>query len=311
MEKVTGRSIIATALAVVLSIGVFSTLFIGANSIVLAAANNREASVPATTAQVSTAVRENVAPEGYQAPSITVVEDNTRSMADRSANSLTAEEAAALAAQYIWDVFDESIDDATVEIYYMSFPSSTRPYWFGNVITGTGMQMLQMPVIDEDGNYVLDEKGYVRMEDYREIEVQIFSFYFTIDAVTGERVSIHRDMSTELNVIDFDLAPPITQEDVDAENERLRILSDQYLPHVREVAQKHFNNTKVESVEFALGFGRFYGMPQILFIAIDETGREANIVFNVNSEQVISLCTQGNDIVPGYDFGWTIGEIHF
>ena len=68
MEKTKGRSICKTAMAVVLSIGLFSALFIGANSLVLAASNNREAPVPETTAQVSTAARENAAPEGINRP---------------------------------------------------------------------------------------------------------------------------------------------------------------------------------------------------------------------------------------------------
>ena len=312
MERIKGKGIFITALAVVLTIGTFSALFIGANTIAFATANNREVSLPETTTPVSTQAIENAIPEGYKSPSITVVENHDRNIGTKSPNALTAEEAAELGAQYIWEVMGESIDGATVELYYLSFPSSTRPYWYGNVIVGTRMEMLQNPVIGEDGQYVLDKDGYILMQDYQEFEVEEYSFYFILDGVTGERVSIHRCILPEIRMMDPNRLPtPKTQQEVDAENAQFRAMSGQYQQLVEEYAQKHFNNTKVVSVEYELGFSRFDGISQLLFIAIDETGREANITFDINNKQMIGLCTQGNDIVPGYDFGWTMGEIPF
>ena len=312
MEKIKGKSILATALAVVLSVGVFCTMFIGANSLAFAAANNREAGVPANTSQANTGARENVVPEGFETPSITVVENHERNTGTKSANALTAEEAAALGAQYIWEVMGESIDGTTVEVYYMSFPSSTRPYWYANVITGTEMQMLQMPVIGDDGQYVLDEDGYILMEDYREYEIETYSFYFVLDGVTGERISIYRDQLHEFRMVDTNRLPePKTQDEIDAEKAQFRAMSSQYSSLVEEYAQRHFSNTNVVSVEFDFGFSRFEGIPQLQFIATDDTGREANITFDVNSKQMVALCTQSNDIVPGFNFGWTMdGEIY-
>ena len=158
-----------------------------------------------------------------------------------------------------------------------------------------------------DGNYVLDEDGYILMEDYREVEGPTYSFYFMLDGITGERISIHRDQLIEIRMIDPNRhTTPRTQEEYDAENERLRVMSGQFQSLVEEYAQKHFNNTSVVSVVYELGFSRFDGIPQLQFTAIDETGREASITFDVNSKQLVGLCTQSNDIVPGFDFGWTI-----
>ena len=297
MKKIINKGLLATALAVVLSIGMFSALFIGANTIAFAAANNREVNFP-SSAHANSAVRENVIPAGYQTPSISVTENEFLSTGVKTANTISPEEAAELGAQYIWDIFEASIDGKTVEMVYTSFPSSTRNYWHGSVTYGTEIRT---------GTYFeFDAETEIYEETEYEIEVPKILFSFSLDAVTGERMDITQSFAYhwELGlVLDFDETMELIK--------KYDAMSGEFLPIAEKYAQKHFNNTAVISVEFEHSSVISETQANMSFIATDETGREAKVLIDIHSRQLVWVDTRHNDIIPGFDYGWTEGEIPF
>ena len=271
MKKGKSKGIVITAVASVLSIGMFSTLFIGANHMAFAAAANRAEPITAVTAPATiTAPEESVALEGYQMPSITVYEKlhDEQQAQNKNINALTPEEAAEIGAKYIWEMLGEDIDGKIVEMVYFSFPSSTRAYWQGTVA---------------------DSKA--------ELENFDAQYQFEIDAISGERVGISRFA----NVNRYSEVRILPMEEVAKLIEKYSAQSDEFMPIAEEYAQRHFNNTKVENIEFTFAGSRIVGVAHITFTAVDETGREAIITIDFYERQLMNLATQHNDIVPGFN----------
>jgi len=383
MNRNRNKGILVTTVASVLSIVMFSTLFVGANRLALATAVNTTERIPAATVPVNAAEAENIQPVGYQRPSITVVEDESNaSYYTKSANTLSVEDAADIGAQYIWDVFGENIDGMTVLMNYSSFPSSTRTYWHGTVLSGDqeeierfmaprevfsfdeadniieargaaeGGAAVRVTVIEdlEDGEgrtrrvIVEDEAGEVISSreynvEYDEsvIEVSYYfepgrspvQFYFTIDAISGERISLYQEMYNRSEDVRND--PSITIEEMFALRRRVWMTSetesggdpfafpfesellDGYAQIAREYAEKHFNSSDVISVDFnsssPITYVRDSDTGEIIvknyalyFDVTDDAGREASVGIVTGLNMMYFIDTQHNDIVPGFNY---------
>ena len=100
----------------------------------------------------------------------------------------------------------------------------------------------------------------------------------------------------------FDVA--VTQQDI-----------DNFTQVARDYAQRHFNTTAVVSVEYSSSFasfvyvggGDFNREASLVFEAVDETGRVANITIHRESQTVTSVSTMSNDFIP-LDFDHYDGE---
>lgn len=253
------------------------------------------------------------------APNATIIETPWQTI-PAPAEALSMEEAAQLGAQYIRDVFGESIDGMYVLMQYMDLTFSSRQHWVGSVALtreATGLYDWEW-----DGTTGLDA-----------LQTDVM-FFFRIDATTGERISISysapqsrpqpspfRD-GTEFwdtaqgnivqNMNDSELMAfvGLTPEQLEAHTQKATTL-----------AQSHFNNSTVTNVTlgqeihnsitgsfFATGIGtilnidadgNIYGtLRGLTFTITDDTSREAIVSISLNSP-FIHIDSLHNDIIPG------------
>ena len=216
MKKHKLSEIMKVAAASVLSIGVFSMAFMGINSVALAAATNGTQSIPSAVETVN--IPDNLPPENFQSPAITVLEEtNEANNVERNAHALTSEEAAEIGAQYIWEVFGESIDNTTIIMTYSNWQGMTRTYWQGVVMSNSGAELLdnkdllsglvyhRFEMIDVNSGEVIDmsERSYISRE----------TGYVTVRFVTsGEDAEISSRHISVRNVI----ADAVSGEEIDA-----------------------------------------------------------------------------------------------
>ncbi len=264
MRKNKVNDVFKVSVASILSIGIFSAGFLGVNNIAFASAINKTESIATAVAAVNIRPTDNELPEGYPKHTLTVYEapDSNK----KSANAISMEEAAEIGAQYIMEIFGESIDGKTVEMFYMSYPYNTRAYWDCSVA---------------------DSKS--------ELENNEYTFQFTLDAVSGERIGISSfwDWKSDGKLY--------TQEEREGLTEKYYSQSGIYLPIAQEYAKKHFNHSAVTSVVYNNTSGRMTGKETITFTATDDTEREAYITIDVQTKQLLNIDTTFNDIIPGFN----------
>jgi len=294
--------------ATLLCIGVFIIGFLGVNDLVLKAAIGGTISIPADIAAVYLP-EENALPEGYQPPDLTVVGED---WGNPDVNAMSREEAAEIGAQYIWEVFGESIDGKYVKMLTNIRPR-TREYWCGSVsveefplLFGQYYSLYGVEITEEMVN---EMRRIGNMSSPPEI------FSFVIDAVTGERINISRGYDSG----DMDIA--LEQEMAQDEESRMAMGMlfqtvqppediTEYAQDAMDFAQRHFSGTQVVSVEFESvgvapgGFGRdsdgniFVKYRALTFLVTDSIGREAYVgIHETNGLMYIS--TEHNDIMPG------------
>ena len=282
-------------------------LLAGATS-ALAATNNGTQSMSTTTAEVSL-------PDGYQNLSITVNE--VEGFGAKSAYTITAETAAELAAQYIWDVLGESIDGMVVEMSHLNLPSSTRTQWHGLVLLDDSVEIEKITQ-----SFVID--GVVHNETF-EIEVRPVLFSFMIDAITGERISLFQELSSnrfddirtdsaitraEMSIARAQLALRNSPLSAQFETEQL----EAYMQLAREYAEKHFNTSTIANIDYVRSHPLFFGRNNhtgrievtsytVTVSVVDNTGREALVTIITESKQLHSIDTQHNDIATGFNTG--------
>ena len=309
MIKKKSSELVKVAVVSALCIGLFSATFVGMNHLTFALATNKTESVPSVTESV-VIPPENVLPENYQKPAITVSEVHKEGHIP-SANALSAEEAAELGAQYIWEMLGESIDGKVVEMSYSVWPSHTRTYWHGTVLN----ERWQEPELDA----VVEGETVVRWSISRHdllLQGSKDLFSFTIDAVSGEKIDIVRTYGPYFqNDPDIILA---MMEDTDIRKRAVEDMPDppenleEYEQTAKDFAQMIFKNSKVEQVVFENSNPVTYARESdgtivvtsqtLYFKATDDTGREAYVAFNDKTKELLYIMTQHNDIVPGYDY---------
>ena len=310
MSKKKINELVKAVMAAALCIGLFSAVFVGVNALAYASVTGKTDNVQLATASVDIPA-ERTAPEGYVQPTLSVYEaPNEWYIA--SADALTPEEAAELGAQYIWEVFGESIDGKAIEMFYSAWPSHTRAYCHGLV--------LDKP---------RGEEPVAGMADLREEASELFNF--TLDAVTGERISLYQDLAERYDALKNDLS--ITTEERLALRKRYALYAESnaaadlmvpphelkaYAQIAEEYAQRHFHQSTVTNVAFASAQPYFAGLhrqenqfgdreivPQYQiyhFTVTDNLGREAEVAVISELKQLYYLSTQDNDIVPGFTY---------
>ena len=309
MKKSKISMTVKIALASILSIGILSVAFIGANHFIFRSATDPQIVLPQTTAAAAVLSRIDAVPEDYPFPEFIVNELHSDYTHMKSPNALSAQQAAEVGARYIWEMFGEDISGSMVSIFFSMFPSSTRTHWSGAV-------------------WAWDDPYHVS------------HFRFTIDAVTGERISIHdlrRDVIREIEESVFDGCYLCLVEI----NTQIAL----------EYARRHFNFTDVVSVthmdtwhtiqfpndsgvRVRSGYmayeqlGVVYqrqlhalcsmcidddaanishlvaispGKTMMHFTAADETGRSAQMAVTMGTGRLQHLITEHNDILPGFE----------
>ena len=288
MKKEKVGEIVKVAAITILSVGLFSAAFIGANNLAFVAATSASTSFPlqaaaATSfplraAAVSAPASETPPPDGLKTPSLTVSETPGSA---RSATAISPNEAADLGARYILDMFGENIDGSKVEMFYGVSPWSVRTYCYGNVY----------PASEPDsGKLVYD---------------------FTLDAVSGERIGINNYRASRLGLPDVKERTMTFDEATALYNEPPANV-DEYAQIARDYAQRHFDHTEVVSARFdhtgVMAYGTDKDSKTLTFkeknydfIVTDDTGREALVTITSETKQLLFLDTSSSDIVPGFN----------
>ena len=322
MKKTKGKETLKVVVASALAIGVFSAALIGANHLAFAAATNGTQVIPAAVTEVPASAPQNLPPNGFQTPDLTVIGSpalGQHANNTASASAMSMEEAAQIGAQYIWDVFGESIDGMYVEMLFSSVPSHSRALWIGIVFPDNPASM--------EANDLQSRAHRAHNELYR----------FAIDAVTGlrvdispgfgyvpqpsyeERQALNETLSVTMRISDEQMAWHIAWEAMTTA-ERMTYLGlsqsdiEPYLQAGREFARSHFNNSTVvyttESFNvlhniidrFATDTAGFGG---IIFSVSDDTGREAEIWINAGTRCLrpgLGIRTEHNDFIPGFSY---------
>ena len=302
MKTETIKVILATALC----LGVLTVGFFTVNNLSLAAATEGVESIETTppVAEIQTTSETPVASETSEVFEENQVSEMTFDVvfnplgATPSANALSAEAAAEIGAQYIWDMFGICIDGQTITMFYGGqHPSQTRSIWGGSI----GRTYFY----DGDYQFIIEDEN---------------SITFSIDSITGERISIYRHV-----------AFPELSEDVRAaleeffNNRESRAIEEMialrmgapveygaFIEAVKEHAGRHFVSTEIVSVEFMGANAITYNLDengnlyitdrQLTFEVTDSTGRVADIAMVEATKELIWLDTSANDVIPGFSY---------
>jgi hypothetical protein len=215
MTKLSALRKLFSALALVLAV----TIFTGSNSVAFAATQ------PATAA--STAQGE------FKPPKLTVVWDDAdgEDMYQPRKGAMGYEKAAQLGAQYLWEIFGQSIDGKAVRMLCFSPKTEyNRDYWWGFVFNTKA-----------DINY--DRYG----KETGNKSVPLFTF--KIDAMTGEWIGIGQKKPTQQK---GKIAKTVTFEELIAMMSQPPAGIDECITIAKAFAQKHFKQTKVVDAWFIM-----------------------------------------------------------
>ena len=322
MKKTKGKELTKVAMVTVLSIGLFSAAFVGVNNLAFAAAANKTQSIPPAAAAASlTSIPATQIPtaqipatqidaqedsgesQDYRKPELSVIDATDKATAV-SPNAMSAEEAAELGAQYIWDTFGESIDGKTVVMTYCVWPSHTKAYWMGEVAETKG---------DAENN--------------------VWLFFYYIGAVSGERADIYNmnpDIDTSRRARDAESAEKerekwkliieFTEEyrlagRTDELDEMFKVKPteeqlDEYGQLAKGYAAKHFIGTEVTDAVFLGGGvdvdidedGNFVKTDKTMeFKVTDSAGRCADVTVAIETRALLNISSNHYDIVPGWN----------
>jgi hypothetical protein len=272
--KLTSLRKLFSALALVLAV----TVFTGSNSVAFAAA-----------AQPETAA--NTAQGEFKPPKLTVVWDDAdgEDMYQPRKGAMGYEKAAQFGAQYIWEMYGESIDGKAVRMLYRRHQSeNSKDSWYGQVYNTKA-----------DINY--DRYGKETGNKNRPL------FTFDINAATGEWVATSRKWPTQQR---GKVVKTVTLDELDTMMGQPPAGLDEYITVAKAFAQKHFKKTKVVGVEFmvqkfnydgktGLGEGDAYEVFEkggsVDILLTDDTGRVAKVAIDKDTKQAHALRITNGD----------------
>jgi len=240
-----------------------------------------------------------------------------------SSTAMSMEDAAQIGANYILDIFGESIDGMYVELEFSDWDHMTRTLWNGSVSVNRRNTLEHRARLNE-----LNEEFMARYnagEDIEDIQADmgdlflnynytLARFYFAIDAVTGKRINLWQSTPEMINQQIPD--PMAMDEYVEREwgGDWGAAFEADATPQQKEefgqlammYAQRHFNTTTVIDVSFSNAFanliyagnGNFNRTVSVTFVATDETGREAMVTIGMDNRVLSSISTISNDFVP-------------
>ena len=199
-------------------VGMFAAMLLGVNHMTLRAATSGEAYLPQEIEYVN--IPDNPVPQPLNLTVIDITQVNTPESPFMGVDridplALSPEAAAAIGAQYIYDIFGVCIDGMYVDMEFTNWSHMTRSHWSGivsshnrNTLAQRAEMQRQMDELNAEAAK-LHEEFEARVEAGEDPEdVQyIFDalnsrmvfhdfdpgyFHFSIDAITGERVDISR-----------------------------------------------------------------------------------------------------------------------
>jgi hypothetical protein len=283
--KFTALRKLFSALALVLAI----TIFTGSNGVAYAAAAQPETAASAAQGE-------------FKPPKLSVVWDDHEG--DREyqpqRGAMGYEKAAQTGAQYIWEMYGESIDGKAVRMLYSAYPDTySRTFWDG---------------------YVFNTKADITFPRYGEesdnSKKSVPLFTFKIDAVTGEWISIanFHDVPKRGGAN----GKTATFEELSAMANQPPAGLDEYITIAKAFAQKHFKKTKVVDAEFHYQFLNYnktsegvsdedtveiFNKGGTVSIRVpDDTGRVAEVHVNKDSKQAYFLFTYNSDRIDGGEY---------
>jgi len=307
-KKSKGKEIMKVVTVSALSLGMFSAAFVGLNRLAFASATNSatpldvvSAPFTAETITYSPQDEQNTAAIAFAPPNITILQNGLFAQAV-PANAIPSEEAALIGAEYLWDVLGVSIDGMYVEMMYTMMPGFTRPFWLGTVY-------MEKPI-----HHDFEAFMSFNIEDFNAWidSIALPSYTFRIDALTGMRVDVsymhpsHKQslsrLSNEAQVQYFETTTLVPWFETTAREplaDPTPVQVEAYKQQALELAQRHFNLTTVEDIQFDEIDGN-----HISFAAIDNTGREA--IIRIPREgadwRMIGISTMHNDFIPGFRY---------
>lgn len=315
------KEILRVTAATITAVTIFGSALLGANLLTLQAATSGETylPVPQTVSIPDNPV--DTVPEGFQPPTVNII-NTTVGDCEVPPLALSLEEAAQIGAQYIWDMFGESIDGMYVELSFANWDHLTRAIWQGAVSTHDRDTLARNKYHNtlHEEMMTRTDAGEDPMELRRDIETRAQAmryeqadFYFTIDAVTGMRIDVFKNSVVMRGM---------TMHESEAINEYIQRnwghdrdnWHDAFTPDIsrqeqealvqvaKEYAQRHFNNTTVVNAEFGGAFVNFVYIDGVItreisvnFRVTDDTGRDAYVAMHQGT--VVSISTLRNDMV--------------
>ena len=186
------KSILKLGLASALAIGTFSAGLAGFNHLHLSAATGGVQTLPAV--ERSTILSGIQAPEGFNQPNLHIMERG-RHGDTLPTHYLSAQDAAQVAAMYVWNVFGDNLDGRHVAMFLDSGAESDRSAWRITVM-GDGRVMVydETAALEAEGLTRDSEAWQARMNQVRgnpALEAQD-PYVIIIDAITGEWLGISR-----------------------------------------------------------------------------------------------------------------------
>jgi len=235
--------------------------------------------------------------------------------------ALPIEEAARVGLEYVREIFGHNTDGMYVELEFSDWDHMTRTLWQGTVSANNRNTLANRAGITE-----LNAIFSARLEAGEDSE-DIFAdmadmflaynyvpgrFTFFIDGITGQRIDIWQTTTVHTRLEDesIPLHEFIEQEwggdwtaafeiEIDPQvKEELGLVAMMY-------AQLHFNTSavvdirfEVTSVSFIYNGGGFDRDPSAIFVATDDTGREAHLNINIATRTLLGINTMVNDFIP-------------
>ncbi|MCL2564636.1 MAG: hypothetical protein FWE24_02345 [Defluviitaleaceae bacterium] len=324
--RTKSKELVKVAIICSLSIGLFSSAFVGFNQLIFAAATNEPAPLPLTPAYMTAAqsleqltLEVEVEVETFIVPALTLIKSSYQHFHPIPSSAMSMEEAAQIGAHYIWDVFGTNINGMYMQMMFAAHASQTNTWWTGTVYVEDPDNPTQYYIVDSYG----DEKFALPI------------YMFVINAITGGRIDIsfmcprvmpnsegsnnHYDTGTS-TLLPIDVNNRLSARmalletgwfDMDI-NEQLAFagLSEEavkiYTQTAARLAKAQFNISGVSDVQLA-GLsangmtGNIVELAALNFTAIDNTGREAFIsIPPTDVRGMIDISTQHNDFIPGF-----------
>ena len=319
------KEICKVALATVAAVGLFGGALLGANLRSLHAATSEETYLPQTVEYVS--IPDNPVPEeeDFQALNVTII-NITHEDVRVNPLALSLEDAAHIGAQYIYDIFGKCIYGMYVELEFIEWQNMTRTIWRGVVSENDRDTLARMAALYEISQQLNDEINarieagedpYIVRRDMHDISLDFAyvqgDFYFTIDAITGERIDVSRPMSRgRMTVLEYRTLTDYLEREWYGRWEQAFVAelprqeTEELLQIAKEAAQRHFVNTSLVESEhvgsFAIfkyaGNGGFDRLIYVSFNITDETGRVAGVTVSQQTREVTDIGTMRNDILP-------------
>jgi len=321
------KEILKIMVASIASVGIFGAVLWGVNHFTLNALTNGYITLSPAVGYVT--IPGSTIPLGFDSPNITVTDITFRNaymlhVGEVDFLVMSAKEAAEIGAQYIWDIFGESIDGMYVEVELSHWFNVNRPHWHGMVSVYDRRTLEQREERDRlIEEYNLRRLTGERLEDIREIfttspdfiEYNPAMIYFTIDAITGERIDISRPIDAEKRGMDLAGYWGSYEARMAHTVEFTTQQMDELMQIARNLGQAHFSQSTVVGVQFIHAWrqmssdmdGNIFVCPGFAdFEVRDDIGRIAVMNFCLDDTEVTNIRTVRNDIRPAIfpPFDW-------